>query len=473
MLIVYTGVLFVLSIFFIKRTLRSFEEYAFCGRQLSFFFVLLSFVGTWIGGGSIIGLIGSTYIGGMRQYWVFAMCYVFSYFFAFIFLSKIRRLNVKNVSAFLSMRFPGGVLDIAIPSTLVILIKNVTIIGMQFAALSYLFVFVFQFDKNIAILITFIVITLYTSFSGLWAVVATDVVQGLLQNIGLFVLLYLSIRSSGGIEEMLFFFKSNSGVLSFFDFDAPTESIATLIITFGLFSLIGDGVDWERVYSSKSEKTAFWGYLIPLTITLLLLLIPAFIGVSLSIHDGVDWLEEYVLFEFLFQESTPVVTAFVITTLVSAIMSSADSYMLNSGTIFAQDVIKRYINKKADDKELIFWSRMGIVLAGAVGFAFAININNIVLLWGWGIVIATITILPQYFFAWFSKRVNTVGAVCGACAGFFYSLGLLLLGCHYTASIIVLGLGINIVVTFVISFFTEAPASAIVNATYYFNRKNT
>jgi SSS family solute:Na+ symporter len=470
-LLVYTGILLFLSLFFIKRTLLSFAEYAFCGRQLTFFFVLVSFLGTWIGGGSIIGLVGSTYIGGMTHYWIFAMSCVVSYFFAMLFLSRVRKLNVKNISVFLKKRFPGSKFDIGIPATLVILVKNVTIIGMQFAALSYLFVFAFQFDKNIAVLITFIIITIYTAFSGLWAVLATDIIQGSLQSIGMFMLLFLSVKQNGGINNMLTFFEDNKNMLSFFDLDTPVQSIVAIIITFGLFSLMGDGVDWERIYSSKSEKIAFWGYLIPLTITLLLLLIPAVVGVFIASYDGIDVGEQYVLFEFLFRNSGPVVTAFIITTLISAIMSSADSYMLNSGTIFAQNVIKQHINKDADDKEMIFWSRMGIIVAGAIGFAFAINIHNIVLLWGWGIIIATTTLLPEYIMAWFSKKVNTVGAVFGSYTGLVFSLIVLFSGESYSAMTILLGLGLNTVVAYAVSVFCKPPEEEIIKTTYYFQEK--
>lgn len=50
------------------------------------------------------------------------------------------------------------------------------------------------------------------------------------------------------------------------------------VTAFGMFFLMGDQSDWERIYSCKTDRTAFWGYLIPLTITLLLLLMPTYIG---------------------------------------------------------------------------------------------------------------------------------------------------------------------------------------------------
>ncbi len=68
------------------------------------------------------------------------------------------------------MRYPKNKEIIRIPVAIGIMIRNVTMTGMQFAALSYLLVYSFHINKNLAVLATFIVITAYTSISGLWSV---------------------------------------------------------------------------------------------------------------------------------------------------------------------------------------------------------------------------------------------------------------------------------------------------------------
>ena len=70
---VYLIVLFVLSAFLIRKALTSFEDYSYCGRSLSIGFVFFTYLGTWIGGGTIIGLVGRSHDFGASQYWIMAM----------------------------------------------------------------------------------------------------------------------------------------------------------------------------------------------------------------------------------------------------------------------------------------------------------------------------------------------------------------------------------------------------------------
>ena len=56
--------LFLLSAFFIKRALNSYEEYTLCGRTLTIWYIIFTYLGTWIGGGTIIGLAGTAYENG-------------------------------------------------------------------------------------------------------------------------------------------------------------------------------------------------------------------------------------------------------------------------------------------------------------------------------------------------------------------------------------------------------------------------
>lgn len=60
-ILLYIFVLFLLSAFFVKRALNSYEEYTLCGRSLTIWYIILTYLGTWIGGGTIIALAGGTY----------------------------------------------------------------------------------------------------------------------------------------------------------------------------------------------------------------------------------------------------------------------------------------------------------------------------------------------------------------------------------------------------------------------------
>jgi SSS family solute:Na+ symporter len=473
LILLYTLSLFLLSAFFVTRALHSYEEYTLCGRSLTIWFIIFTYLATWIGGGTIIGLAGSSYLNGAGQYWIFAISCLTGYVFAFVFITRIRSLKLNSIGDMFALRYPGYHQIIRIPVTISLIIRNVTMIGMQFSALSYMLMYIWNIDRNLSILVTFLIITIYTSLSGLWGVVATDILQGFLQTIGMLILLFLTIKLNGGLVNLLTSFDKSGleGQLSLIGGFGWIKEMLGYFLAFGLFFLMGDQSDWERILSGKTDKTSFWGYLIPLTITLILLLIPAYIGVFQVPLLGSGEVKEYVVYQFIFNLINPVMALIIVLTLFSAIMSSADSYMISTGLLFSNDIIKRFVNKDASEQEMIFWTRMGMVTSGAFGFAFAININDIIFLWISGIAIASIIVIPAYFMAWFSKAANTVGALSGMVCGMGYCTAMLLFKISFDFQTVMMGMGMNIFITVMISYLTRGPSEEDISQTYYWAKK--
>lgn len=471
--VIYVVSLFVLSGYFVKRVLNSYMEYNFCGRNLTLAFVVFTYMGTWIGGGTIIGLAGRSYLNGVNQYWLFGISCLAGAFFVFIFLTRIRHLEVMSLGDFYAVRYPEYRQVVRIPVSVAVIIRNVTMIGMQFTALSYMLTYILNLDKNLAVLLTFVIVTGYTSLSGLWGVVLTDVLQGIMQTVGMIILFVLSIRLNGGLDNILSFYRSQD-MLEYLTITTSSTDVREgflFIILLGTFFLIGDQGDWERIFSCKTDKIAFWGYLIPLTVTLILLLLPAYIGAfqkSLSVSDQGP---EFILYWFIFEKLGPGLTLFILLSLFSSILSSADSFMLATGIIFSNDIIKGFWNREASDRELIFWTKAGMILAGAIGFAFAINVSDIIYLWVSGISIAMMILLPAYLGAWFSRRLNAKGAIAGMTAAILYSGFVVLLGLEFNLIIVVAGLMMNGILLAGISLLTEAPSKLVTESTYYWSNK--
>ncbi|WP_027399152.1 sodium:solute symporter family protein [Anaerovorax odorimutans] len=471
--ILYVIILFLLSAFCIKKVLNSYEEYSHCGRSLSISFIIFTYLATWIGGGTIVGLVGKTYGGGAGQYWIIAISFVMQLFYAFIFLPRIRVLRQSSIAGFLAMRYPDYGQIIRLPITIGILIRNVTMTGMQFGALGYMITYIFGINSNLSVLLIFLIITTYTVLSGLWGVVVTDIFQGILQTAGIILLVILTIKLSGGINQIYQFYEStnNEYFLNILNFQKSTTDLIKYILAFGIFFFMSDQTDWERIYSSKTNKTAFWGFLIPLIVTLILLILPSYLGVFQRAFSLGQTESQFIIYKFVFENIDIKMGIFVLIGLIAAIMSSADSFMLTSGIIFSNDIIKRFINQNASDKELIFWTRAFILLTGAMGFAFAINISDIIYIWLTGIGMASIIVVPAYLLAWFSKIANSIGCICGMGIGIIYCI-LITIG-MITANVdqILIGMLINLIVTMIISFFTSRPLQNTIYETYYWSSK--
>lgn len=451
--IIYIIILLVISGFCIKKALNSFEEYSYCGRSLAIHYIMLTFLGTWIGGGTIVGLIARGYAFGANQYWVIAISGVVELFFAIFFIKKIRTLKVSSIIGFFALKYPDHQEIIRIPVAIGLLIRNATMVAMQFTALSYMITFLFGIDRNLATLLIFLIITLYTVLSGLWGVVMTDVLQGLMQTGALVFLAYATLKFSGGMKNVFEFYQEANltNNLSLINFNLSIPELISYLIAFGAFFLMGDQSNWERIYASKTDRTAIWGFIIPITIILMSLVLIVYMGVFQRVVFRGEVDAQLVLFTFIFDLIEHKYTLFILLGLIAAIMSSADSFLLASGILFSGDIVKPFINKGANDRELIFWARAFVIVTGAIGFAFSIIIDDILFLWITGVGMASIILVPGYFLAWFSKKFTTAGVVGGMLAGLFY-VSLMAMGMIPIKST---SICVGIVLNFIVATFFE------------------
>ena len=152
-------------------------------------------------------------------------------------------------------------------------------------------------------------------------------------------------------------------------------------------------------------------------------------------------------------------------------MKKVNSVKILKGIVFSNDIIKRFVNKEAGDKELIFWTRAFVVITGAFGFAFAINISDIIYIWLTGIGMAAIIMIPAYLLAWFSKIANATGCIAGMCAGIIYCIVIAVGYIEPSVDEILIGIAINFTISITVSFFTLRPLTKTIDETYYWSER--
>lgn len=157
--------------------------------------------------------------------------------------------------------------------------------------------------------------------------------------------------------------------------------------------------------------------MLPLVITLISLVLIAYLGVFQKVVSGGIEDSQSVLYTFLLNRGGSLLTVVIMVGLIAAIMSSADSFLLASGIMISEDIIKPFIIKNASDKELIFFTRIFVVVTGSIAFTFAINIHDILSLWLTGIGMTSVVLLPSYLMGWSSKKPAADNVLAGMGAG--------------------------------------------------------
>lgn len=153
----------------------------------------------------------------------------------------------------------------------------------------------------------------------------------------------------------------------------------------------------------------------------------------------------------------------IISAILGAIMSTSSSQLLVTASAISTDFYQALIRKNAGEKELVFVSRLAVVLVACCSLALASNPNNYILelvAYAWAGFGASFG--PLVLFSLFWRRTTIKGAIAGVFSGgstvliwkeFFTSTGI------YE---IVPGFIISAIAIYVVSLMDKEPEAAIV-----------
>jgi sodium/proline symporter len=110
--------------------------------------------------------------------------------------------------------------------------------------------------------------------------------------------------------------------------------------------------------------------------------------------------------------------AIILSAIMAAVMSTADSQLIQAGSILSRDIYERFINPKATNRQMVIISRLLVFAIGIVGIIIAIYQPPTV----FGLVIFAFgtlgsTFIVPYVAAVYSEKANKTGALAAMIAG--------------------------------------------------------
>jgi sodium/proline symporter len=122
-----------------------------------------------------------------------------------------------------------------------------------------------------------------------------------------------------------------------------------------------------------------------------------------------------VLSKMLFH---PLVAGVMMAGILAAVMSSSDSYLLIASSAISKNIYQGVFRKKASDKDVMFVSRLALLLVAVFGALVALDQNSkifTIVSFAWAGFGATFG--PLVLFSLFWKRTSHAGAIAGVVAG--------------------------------------------------------
>ena len=332
-----------------------------------------------------------------------------------------------TVPDFLAVRFRDNTKVIETIGAIVVIVFFVPYTASGFAACGKLFNSLFGFDYMTAMIISAAVIVAYCATGGFMAASVTSLIQSIVMTAALVIILIFGINTAGGWDAVIANAKEIPGYL---DFSASTSILTGTPSSYSPL-MIASTLAWGlgyfgmphilvRYLSIKSEHEMRKSQIIGCSWILVILAMSAVVGViGRQFLGEID--NENLVFVHMVRRLFPAfISGVLLSAILAAAMSTADSQLLASSSAFASDIYKPVIRKDATDHEMQWAGRIIVILISVVAYFIAAdpNCGGIMALvecaWaGFGSAFGPVILLSLYW-----RRLTYSGAVAGVCVGF-------------------------------------------------------
>ena len=367
----------------------------------------------------LMGLPTSIYALGMGQVWI-AVGLAIGYALSWIFEApRLRRFSIEakdsiTLPQYLTNRFLAKSHALQILCAVVFLLAYTIYSASSMQACGTLFHTVTGMDATIAMYLAAIIIVAYTFPGGFAAECWTDFFQGMLILAALLIApIFAAGRLDTAAAEAL-----PAGYMSLFaDWRSIVSGLTWGLGYFGMPHII------IRFMSLRSQKEMKKSAAIGITWTVLILSFAVIVGIVgrlfLGYDDAING--SSLVFIAMVRRIFPgVISGILLSAVLAASMSTADSQLLAASSAFASDVYKPVIRKdKTSDGEMLWAGRWVVLAVAMVSLMIAANPNSGSIMAlvenAWGIFGAAFG--PAILLSLFWKRFNFAGAVAGIAVG--------------------------------------------------------
>ncbi|TNN37751.1 High affinity choline transporter 1 [Liparis tanakae] len=362
------------------------------GRDINLLVGIFTLTATWVGGGFILGIAEATYNPTLGAVWaLMPVPYVLTFFLGGFFFAKPMRQN-----KYLTMMDPfqqkyGNVL-----STLLIfpaLVADVLWVARTLVSLGGTMSVILELSYFYSIVISSVVAIIYTLMGGLYSVAYTDVIQLILIFISLWVCVPFLLTNPHSLDISLTAYNQT--------FQAPwvgtvePYEAGKWFDDFMLLALGGLAYQafYQRILSASSYTQAQ---------------VTCYASSAFCLVLGIP---------SILYLTPPYISVIGIGAVAAAVMSSMDSALLSSASMFSSNIYKNIFRKQASDCEMQWVIRISVVVVGLAGTALTFLDNSVLVFWLVGVDMSYTIMFPQLVCVLFFKVSNGYGASLGYLMG--------------------------------------------------------
>ncbi len=432
--ILYFVVVLGIGVFFMLRSKGAGEEeYFLGGRSMGPWVTAMSAQASDMSGWLLMGFPGSILAFGMGQVWIgigLALGTIANWIFVAKRLRNFSKAANDSITLpqYLTNRFAATSPALQIICAVVFLVFFTVYVASSFVAGATVLTSVvpqFAGKESLALLVFALIIIAYTFSGGFKAVCWTDFFQGLMMLVALLAVPFVILATKELNAEALNFMGAD-GVMNTFGtnpFDAaPQDIISGLAWGLGYFGMPHILVRFMSIKKASMIKTSSTVAIVWVIISLGAAIAIAIMGRMLMGAELVAQGKQANIFIELVGDLFPgFIAGLLLSAIVAAAMSTADSQLLVASSSFTSDIYKPVFRKNASDKEVLWVGRLVVILVSVVAYFIASSkgsgaqaiMSMVENAWGgFGAAFGPVIILSLFW-----KRTSYKGAVAGVVCG--------------------------------------------------------
>ena len=425
------------------------SEFYLGGRKLGPLVTAMSAEASDMSSWLLMGLPGLAYLSGLCDPFWTAVGLAVGTYLNWLFIAKRLRLYSSQIGeftipGFFSKRFGDNKNIIKFFAALIIFVFFIPYTGSGFAACGKLFGSLFGMDYHLAMVISAVVIILYTTLGGFLAASTTDFIQSIVMSIALVVVVGFGVVQAGGIGAVM---DNANSLAGYFAINA-THAVDGTSSAYGVLTTIST-LTWGlgyfgmphillRFMAIEDHKKLKLSRRIASVWVVIAMGAAVFIGIIGNAMTKAGKLEALVTVDAegnVTNNSETIIVAIakiissngvffaivggvILAGILASTMSTADSQLLAASSSISEDILKNTFGIKLSDKAGIVLARITLLVIGVVGVIIAWDPDSSVFKivsfsWaGFGAAFAPVMILGMFW-----RRTNKWGVLVGMISG--------------------------------------------------------
>ena len=419
----------------VGRRVKSQSDYFIARDQLNAPVIGFSFSATQMSGSTYLGTVGTLRTVGY-PFVPGALSSAAAPWFCYILLGdRMRKIGARLSSVTLGDVFEARYGKTAgLYATIVMLICSIPTIAGQLKAAGGAFEVLLGIPYISAIILFGGIVLVYTILGGMFAVAWTDLIQGIIMMVGIFVMVPVALNACGGFTAMNEAFAAANPAGASLTSGQPLMWVISGFIVWGFFQIGGQPAATTRFLTTSDDKTMKNALVYSIIFESII-----FLGVSILGFASVSMVAEVpssdmTLPTMIGQYLPPVVGGVMLSAALGAMMSTVDSVLLMTSSLVVNDIAVKRFGKDPTAKSTLNIGRITIAVIAVLGFLIAMDPPDAIL-WilttGFSVMAATFT-FPLLLGLWWPGATKA-GGIAGMISGtvmsiVWYVLGYVLYG---------------------------------------------